>query len=77
VNTNFYGRCVSSYDLLSGAVPPPPAAQYLYDAIQDVLRGEDISVMRYNGGYRGPSCINNLAKNDADEDELLTDTIIF
>lgn len=33
VNENFYGRRVSGSELLSGAVPTPPAAQPLYDAL--------------------------------------------
>ncbi|KAL7549282.1 hypothetical protein ACHAWF_012557, partial [Thalassiosira exigua] len=34
VNEKFYGRAVTSYELLSGAVPAPPAAQPLYDALR-------------------------------------------
>mmetsp|Transcript_45053 Transcript_45053/g.94470 ORF Transcript_45053/g.94470 Transcript_45053/m.94470 type:complete len:618 (-) Transcript_45053:227-2080(-) len=34
VNEKFYGRSVSAYELLSGKVPTPPAAQPLYDALK-------------------------------------------
>ena len=33
VNERFYGRAVSASELLSGAIPTPPAAQPLYDAL--------------------------------------------
>ncbi|CAM9248255.1 unnamed protein product [Chrysoparadoxa australica] len=35
VNHKFYGRSVAARELLAGAVPPPPAAQPLYDALRD------------------------------------------
>eukprot|EP00569_Conticribra_weissflogii_P012653 CAMPEP_0171377778 /NCGR_PEP_ID=MMETSP0879-20121228/22101_1 /TAXON_ID=67004 /ORGANISM="Thalassiosira weissflogii, Strain CCMP1336" /LENGTH=568 /DNA_ID=CAMNT_0011888003 /DNA_START=122 /DNA_END=1824 /DNA_ORIENTATION=+ len=34
VNEKFYGRAVTSKELLSGEVPSPPAAQPLYDALK-------------------------------------------
>lgn len=34
VNERFYGREVSGMELLSGAIPTPPAARPLYDALQ-------------------------------------------
>ena len=34
VNEKFYGRTISAYEILSGQVPSPPAAQPLYDALK-------------------------------------------
>jgi lipid-binding SYLF domain-containing protein len=34
VNERFYGMCVEPYDLLSGDIPPPPAAQPLYASLK-------------------------------------------
>ena len=36
VNMAFYGRNVSAKAILSGEVPPPPAAKPLYDALADI-----------------------------------------
>lgn len=33
VNEKFYGRAVSAMEILQGAIPTPPAAQPLYDAL--------------------------------------------
>ena len=40
VNLKFYGRAVERKDLLSGRVPPPPAAEPLYAAVRKVMSVE-------------------------------------
>jgi lipid-binding SYLF domain-containing protein len=37
VNYRFYGRAVSPLEVLGGQVPPPRAAQPLYDALQAAM----------------------------------------
>ena len=37
VNEKFYGRTIRAEEILNGSVPPPPAAQPLYDAIKRSL----------------------------------------
>ena len=44
VNLKFYGKSAERKDLLSGRVPPPPAAEPLYAAIRKVMSGEVGSV---------------------------------
>lgn len=45
VNMNFYGRQVTPYQLLSGEVPPPEAANCLYQALSNAIEACD----RYYG----------------------------
>jgi hypothetical protein len=49
VNTNFYGHAVSPYDLLSGAIEPPRAAEALYQILDEMVgRADTIHGDAYN-----------------------------
>ncbi|TDH71798.1 hypothetical protein CCR75_009006 [Bremia lactucae] len=39
MNSNFYGQKVTPQEILTGAIPPPRAAQCLYDAIEQAKKG--------------------------------------
>ncbi|CAH0492675.1 unnamed protein product [Peronospora farinosa] len=47
-NSNFYGQKLTPEEILSGAVPHPRAAQCLYDAIDDAMKG--IAQFEASGG---------------------------